>query len=314
MATELTREQRGGLIDWSGETFAIQKQAELLGLNRSGLYYVPVEVSREELALKNKIDELHTAYPFYGSRKIAAELQINRKAAQRHMREMGIMAIYPGPNLSRRRAQAAIYPYLLRNLTIDAPNIAWGIDITYIRLSRSWMYLVAVMDLFSRFVLAWQMDDTLEMQFVLEAVNNALAMATPKVWNSDQGSHFTSPQYIERLTQAGIQISMDGKGRATDNIFVERLWRSLKYEEVYLKEYATPKEARQGVGSYIDFYDYRRVHQALDYRTPAMLYFGGSAMPERYPAIPSDHGVGVHQSLRDGCQHLVNVKRTLPEI
>lgn len=284
----MTREQRLGLIDWSGETFAIQKQAELLSLNRSGLYYVPVEVSREELALKNQIDELHTAYPFYGSRKIAVELHINRKAAQRHMQEMGIMAIYPGPNLSRRRAKAAIYPYLLRNLTIDAPNVAWGIDITYIRLSRSWMYLVAVMDLFSRFVLAWQMDDTLEMQFVLEAVNNALAMATPKIWNSDQGSHFTSPQYVERLTQAGIQISMDGKGRATDNIFVERLWRSLKYEEVYLKEYATPKEARQGVGGYIDFYDYRRVHQALDYRTPAALYFGGSAMPDRYPAVSAE--------------------------
>lgn len=291
MATELTRQERVGQIDWSGAAFDIQKQAELLSLNRSGLYYVPVEVSRAELALKNKIDELHTAYPFYGSRKIAAELQINRKAAQRHMQEMGITAIYPGPNLSRRRAQAAIYPYLLRNLTIDAPNVAWGIDITYIRLRRSWMYLVAVMDLFSRFVLAWQMDDTLEMPFVMEAVNGALQTATPKVWNSDQGAHFTSPLYIDRLSSAGVHISMDGKGRATDNIFVERLWRSLKYEEVYLKEYATPQEARQGVGGYIQFYDYRRIHQALDYRTPAMLYFDGRSTPEHPPVSherPSD--------------------------
>lgn len=285
MATELTRQERVGQIDWSGAAFDIQKQAELLSLNRSGLYYVPVEVSSAELALKNKIDELHTAYPFYGSRKIAAELDINRKAAQRHMQEMGITAIYPGPNLSRRRAQAAIYPYLLRNLTIDAPNVAWGIDITYIRLRRSWMYLVAVMDLFSRFVLAWQMDDTLEMPFVMETVNVALQMATPKVWNSDQGAHFTSPLYIDRLSSAGVHISMDGKGRATDNIFVERLWRSLKYEEVYLKEYATPQEARQGVGGYIQFYDYRRIHQALDYRTPATVYFDGRSAPGHPPVI-----------------------------
>jgi putative transposase len=257
----------------------------LLSLNRSGLYYVPVAVSSAELALKNRIDELHTAYPFYGSRKIAAELHVNRKAAQRHMQEMGIAAIYPGPNLSRRRAQAAIYPYLLRNLNIDAPNVAWGIDITYIRLRRSWMYLVAVMDLYSRFVLAWQMDDTLEMPFVMEAVNAALQIATPRVWNSDQGSHFTSPLYLERLTHAGVQISMDSKGRATDNIFVERLWRSLKYEEVYLKDYATPREAHQGVGGYMQFYDYQRIHQALDYRTPAMVYFTGRAMPLYKPAV-----------------------------
>jgi putative transposase len=285
MATELTRQERVGLVDWTCEVFDIQTQAELLSLNRSGLYYVPVVVSSAELALKNKIDELHTAYPFYGSRKIAAELHINRKAAQRHMQEMGIAAIYPGPNLSRRRAQAAIYPYLLRHLCVDAPNVAWGIDITYIRLRRSWMYLVAVMDLFSRFVLAWQMDDTLEMAFVMEAVNAALQMATPQVWNSDQGSHFTSPLYLDRLTRAGVQISMDGQGRATDNIFVERLWRSLKYEEVYLKDYATPTEARQGVDGYIQFYDYQRIHQALDYRTPASVYFDGRSMPEYKLAV-----------------------------
>lgn len=285
MATELTRQERVHLIDWTCEAFDLQRQAELLSLNRSGLYYVPVAVSSAELALKNQIDELHTAHPFYGSRKIAVELHINRKAAQRHMQEMGIAAIYPGPNLSRRRAHAAIYPYLLRNLPLDAPNVAWGIDITYIRLRRNWMYLVAVMDLFSRFVLAWQMDDTLEMAFVMEAVNAALQIATPQVWNSDQGSHFTSPLYLDRLASAGVQISMDGKGRATDNIFVERLWRSLKYEEVYLNDYAMPREARQGVGGYIQFYNYQRIHQALDYRTPAMVYFEAHSMPAYRPAV-----------------------------
>lgn len=205
---------------------------------------------------------------------MAEELHINRKAAQRHMREMGIAAIYPGPNLSRRRAKDAIYPYLLGNLKIDAPNVAWGIDITYIRLSKSWMYLVAVMDLFSRFVVAWQMDDTLEMPFVLDAVDRALKIAKPRVWNSDQGAHFTSRLYVERLVAAQVQISMDGKGRAMDNIFVERLWRSVKYEEIYLHEYTTPTEARLGVAKYLDFYDYRRIHQALDYRTPAKVFFG----------------------------------------
>jgi putative transposase len=281
MAAELTREQRVGLVDMQCAEFTLKAQAELLGLHRSGLYYQPVAVSAEEVAIKHKIDELHTACPFYGSRKIALELGINRKAVQRHMRQMGIAAICPGPNLSRRRAQAATHPYLLGNLTIDQPNLAWGIDITYIRMRMSWMYLVAVMDLFSRFVLAWQMDDTLEMPFVLEVVDRALQIATPKIWNSDQGSHFTSPLYLDRLTSAGVRISMDGKGRAMDNIFVERLWRSVKYEEVYLKDYATPTEARQGVGDYLNFYDYRRIHQALDYRTPAAVYFGSDSFLKR---------------------------------
>ena len=263
-----------GLIDRTCAELGIKKQAELLGLNRSGLYYEAKEPTAEDLTIKRKIDELHTACPFYGSRKVAQELHINRKAAQRHMREMRIAAIYPGPNLSRRRVKDAIYPYLLGNLVVDAPNVAWGIDITYIRLSKSWMYLVAVMDLFSRFVLAWQMDDTLEMPFVLDAVDRALKIAKPKVWNSDQGSHFTSRLYVERLLAAQVQISMDGKGRAMDNIFVERLWRSVKYEEVYLHEYITPNQARLGISNYLDFYDYRRIHQALDYRTPAKIYFG----------------------------------------
>ncbi len=246
-------------------------------MNRSGLYYQPVPPSSEEVALKHRIDQIYTAHPFYGSRKIAVALRpdfiVNRKAVQRHMREMGLAGIVPGPNLSKRRQEHQVYPYLLRNLRITRPNQVWGIDITYVRLHAGWMYLVAVLDWFSRYVVSWELDDTLELPFVLTAVERALTQAVPEIWNSDQGSHFTSPQYLERLRAAQVQISMDGRGRALDNIFTERLWRSVKYEEVYLHDYATPREARQGLTQYFQFYDHERPHQALDYRTPADVYF-----------------------------------------
>jgi putative transposase len=258
--------------------FTLKTQAALLSLNRSGLYYQPCPPSAEEVAIKHRIDEIYTEHPFYGSRRIAATLRpdfsVNRKAVQRHMREMGIAGIGPGPNLSKRSAQHKIYPYLLRNLSITRPNQVWGIDITYIRLHTAWLYLVAVLDWFSRYVISWELDQTLELPFVLSAVERALAQATPEIWNSDQGSHFTSPQYTDLLQAAHVQISMDGRGRALDNIFVERLWRSVKYEEVYLHDYATPREARQGLARYFDFYDHERPHQSLDYRTPADVYFG----------------------------------------
>ncbi len=188
------------------------------------------------------------------------------------MREMGIAGIAPGPNTSKPAPHHKIYPYLLRNVAASYPNNVWGIDITYIRLHGGWMYLVAVIDWFSRFVVAWQVDQTLELPFVLNAVDRALAQATPMIWNSDQGSHFTSPQYLERLLAAGVQISMDGRGRAADNIFTERLWRSVKYEEVYLNDYASPREARLGLSRYFHFYNFERPHQALDYRTPVAVY------------------------------------------
>jgi putative transposase len=256
-------------------------QADLLSLSRSSLYYQPVPPSREEVALKHRIDELYTAYPFYGSRRITAQLRregevINRKAVQRHMREMGIMGICPGPNLSRRNQEHRVYPYLLRQVTAAYPNHVWGIDITYIRLLKGWLYLVAVLDWFSRYVISWRLDDTLDINFVLMAVDCALAQYKPIIWNSDQGSHFTSPQYIQRLLAADVQISMDGKGRALDNIFTERLWRTIKYEEVYLHDYQTPKQARIGLTDYLDFYNYRRPHQALSYSTPAEVYFDNS--------------------------------------
>jgi len=253
-------------------------QADLLSVSRSSLYYQPVPPSAEEVALKHRIDEIYTQYPFYGSRRITAVLNrtitINRKKVQRCMREMGIAGICPGPNLSQRRADHPIYPYLLRNLTIHAPNQVWGIDITYIRLVGGWMYLVAVLDWYSRYVVSWELDQTLEMPFVLSTVERALAQATPTIWNSDQGSHFTSPQYLDLLRAAQVQISMDGKGRALDNIFTERLWRTVKYEDVYLNDYDCPKAARQGLTRYFGFYNHERPHQALDYRTPAEVYFG----------------------------------------
>ena len=264
------------LVERESPEVLLKAQAELLSLHRSGLYYVPAPPSAEEVAIKHRIDEIYTAHPFYGSRRVTVvlnrEILINRKAVQRHMREMGIVGISPGPNLSKRHADHAIYPYLLRNLTVRHPNHVWGIDITYIRLRGSWMYLVAVLDWFSRYVLSWELDDTLEMPFVLSAVDRALAQATPLIWNSDQGSHFTSPQYLQRLEAAHVQISMDGKQRAFDNIFTERLWRSVKYEEVYLHDYAHPRTARQGLGGYFEFCNHERPHQALDYRTPAQVY------------------------------------------
>ncbi len=277
----LTRAERLILLDWDDPALPIKSQAELLSLNRSGLYYRPLAPSAEEVALKHRIDELYTLRPFYGSRRITANLrregwQLNRKAVQRHMREMGIAGISPGPNLSKRRADHQIYPYLLRGLTISEPNHVWGIDITYIRLARGWLYLVAIIDWFSRYVVSWELDDSLELSFVLSAVARALTKAKPVILNSDQGSQFTSPSYLEHLRSVGVQVSMDGKGRASDNVFTERLWRSLKYEEVYLKDYQSPREARKGITQYLDFYNHERLHQSLDYQTPAEVYFGSS--------------------------------------
>lgn len=252
-------------------------QAQLLGLSRSSLYYEPAGPSPEEVAVKHRIDELYTAYPFYGSRRIAATLKregmvVNRKAVQRHMRQMGIAAIHPGPNTSKRKLQHQVYPYLLRGLTISCPDQVWGVDITYIRLQAAWMYLVAVLDWYSRYVVSWELDTTLELGFVLEALERALEVLTPEICNSDQGSHFTSPQYVGLLEGADVRISMDGRGRAVDNVFVERLWRSVKYEEVYIRGYENPREARQGLERYFEYYNHERPHQALSYRTPSEVY------------------------------------------
>jgi putative transposase len=200
------------------------------------------------------------------------------------MREMCISAVVPGPHTSQPAPQHQIYPYLLRNVAASQANHIWGIDITYIRLAHGWLYLTAVLDWYSRYVLSWALSQTLELDFVLTAVDNALLLASPEIWNSDQGSHFTSPKYLERLQQAKIQISMDGRGRARDNIFTERLWRTIKYEEVYLHDYASPKEAYQQLANYIRFYNFERPHQALEYLTPAQVY---GMCPQVLPVVHS---------------------------
>ncbi len=275
------RAERVALVEWRESDFAIKTQAELLGLNRTGLYYQPVAPSAEEVALKHRIDELYTASPFYGSRRITACLKregqlVNRKQVQRHRREMGIEGIAAKPNLSRALPGQQVFPYLLKGLAINKPNQVWGIDSTYIRLLAGWLYLVAIIDWYSRYVVSWELDDSLEVDFVLLAVERAFSQAKPEIFNSDQGSQFTSQAYIGLVEGAGVRISMDSKGRAFDNIFTERLWRTVKYEDVYIKGYTTPRETRVGLGSYLGFYNDQRVHQALAYRTPAEVHFGYS--------------------------------------
>ena len=265
------------MIDREGGEISVVAQAQLLEINRSSLYYTPLDRDPAYVVIKNAIDEIYTRRPFYGSRRIAVELgtrglDVNRKAVQRHMREMGLVAVFPGPNLSRRALQHRIYPYLLRGVVAEKANHIWGIDITYVRMASSWLYLVAIVDWFSRFVVGWELDDTLDMAFVLRAVDHAFAIATPTIFNSDQGSHFTSDSYIQRLRDRDVAISMDGKGRALDNIFTERFWRTIKYEEIYLNEYLSPREARQRIRAYFEFYNHERPHQSLAYRTPANLY------------------------------------------
>jgi putative transposase len=276
------------MLEKDDPELALKVQADLLGISYSSLFYEPVPPSPRELAIKRRIDEIYTACPFYGSRKIAfllrPEFGVSRPTVQAYMREMGIFGLVPAPNTSKSAPEHQIYPYLLRNVTAEHPNHIWGIDITYIRLAQGWLYLTAVLDWYSRYVISWALSQTLEMDFVLTAVDNALFQAKPEIWNSDQGSHFTSPKYLERLQREEIQISMDGRGRATDNIFTERLWRTIKYEEVYLHDYASPKEAYRQLADYLRFYNFERPHQALDYLTPAHLY---GVYPQTVPVVHS---------------------------
>ena len=254
-------------------------QASLLSISRTHLYYRKAAPLEREVAIKHRIDQLFTECRFYGSRKLHALLlpefgPLARNTVRSSIHEIGLQAIYPGPKLSRRHPEHQVYPYLLRNVTATYPNHIWGVDITYIRLRGNWLYLVAILDWYSRYVVSWALDDSLEIGFVLEAIDRAFTLATPTIWNSDQGSHFTSPLCTERLKAKSVQISMDGRGRAFDNIFTERFWRSLKYEEVYLHDYGNPREARQGITRYIGLYHHKRPPEALDYQTPATWYFG----------------------------------------
>jgi putative transposase len=265
------------LVDWGHADISLRRQCELLGVNRSGLYYEPLGESEENLTLMRLLDEQYTRTPFYGSRKMVEWLdtqgfEVNRKRVTRLMALLGIEAIYPKPKLSQPGDSHKIYPYLLRGVGVDRVNQVWSTDITYIRMARGFVYLVAVMDWFSRYVLSWRLSLTLELDFCVDALKCALRRGRPEIFNSDQGSQFTSEKFIGELAAREIAISMDGRGRCMDNIFVERLWRSLKYEEVYLKDYESVTEARAGIEQYFRFYNQERLHQSLQYRTPAAIW------------------------------------------
>jgi putative transposase len=258
---------------------SLTQQAELLGISRGSVYYEPVPVSAEDLALMWRIDELHLRFPFAGARMLRGLLAADgSKIGRRHvttlMRRMGIEAIYRRPNTSKPAPGHRIYPYLLRGLTIEHPNQVWATDITYIPMARGFVYLAAVMDWFARRILAWRLSNTMEASFCIDAVEEALAKyGAPQIFNTDQGSQFTSAQFTGLLIDNAIEISMDGKGAWRDNVFVERFWRTIKYEEVYLHAYDSVGEARQSIGRYLEFYNARRPHTALDQRTPDQAYF-----------------------------------------
>ncbi len=268
------------MIDRDKPELSVRRQCELLRVSRSGLYYEPEPTSPEQLALMRRIDELHLKYPFYGSRKLADVLrregqEVNRKRIQRLMRLMGLEAMAPKPKTSEPHPEHVVYPYLLRGLTICRVNQVWATDITYIPMKAGFVYLVAIMDWHSRRVLSWRMSNTLDSSFCVEALEEALArFGRPEIFNTDQGAQFTAEAFTQPLRNRGIAISMDGKGRCLDNVFVERLWRSVKYEEVYLHAYDDVAQARAGIGRYLGFYNDERPHQALGYQTPAAFYAG----------------------------------------
>lgn len=270
---------RRGLVRRT-DSLSVRRQCEILRVNRSGLYYESVGPDADELELMRRIDEMHLEFPFYGSRRVARALReegrvANRKRVQRLMRIMDIEAIAPKPDTSRPAPEHPVYPYLLRHLSICRPNQVWATDITYIPLAHGFVYLVAIMDWYSRRVLSWRLSNTLDSSFCVEALHEALSrFGQPDIFNTDQGSQFTAEAFTSVLLASDIKISMDGKGRCIDNVFVERLWRSLKYEEVYLNDYDNLVEARAGIGRYFGFYNDRRQHQALGYQTPASFYDG----------------------------------------
>jgi putative transposase len=256
---------------------SVRRQCALLDLNRATLYYEPVPETAANLALMRLLDEQYLRTPFYGSRRMAVWLQrqgqaVNRKRVQRLMRLMGLEAIYPKPRTTMAGAGHRVYPYLLRGLDITRPDQVWGTDITYVPLRHGFLYLAAILDWYSRYVLAWRLSNSLDVRFCLEALEEALSYGTPEIFNSDQGVQFTGQEFTGRLTAAGVAISMDGQGRCLDNVFVERLWRTVKYEEIYLHAYADGVEAETRLQQYFNFYGRERPHQALDYRTPWEVY------------------------------------------
>jgi putative transposase len=276
----MSREQRQGLIDREHRQVSLVRQCALLGISRGSVYYQPKPARAEDLELMTLMDRQYLQTPFYGSRKMQAWLQglghpVGRNRVRRLMRLMGLEAIYRKPNTSKPTPGHRIYPYLLKGVAINRVNQVWSADITYLPMARGFLYLVAIMDWHSRYVLAWRLSNTLEADFCVAALQEALSRGQPEIFNTDQGSQFTSETFTGTLLEQGIQISMDGKGRYLDNIFVERLWRSVKYEEVYLKAYQNGSEARKGIDAYLEFYNRERPHQALGYRTPGQVLVEG---------------------------------------
>jgi putative transposase len=269
------------LVEPNNPHLSIRRQCELLGLNRSSYYLLPATESEENLRLMRLIDQQFLKTPFYGSRKMTACLEragevVNRKRVQRLMGVMGLEALHPRPRTTTADPSARVYPYLLRDRELTHVDEVWSSDITYIPMRHGFMYLTAVIDWYSRYVLSWRLSNTLEGRFCLEALDEALAMGRPEIFNTDQGSQFTARDYTDRLEEAGIKVSRDGRGRALDNVFVERLWRSVKYEDIYIKDYELVPELEAGLTAYFWFYDEERPHQSLGYRTPAEVYRFGT--------------------------------------
>ena len=263
---------------------SVRQQCELLGLNRSTAYYTPAEETEENLCLMRRIDEQYLKTPFYGSRRMTVWLTqegfaVNRKRVQRLMRLMNIEAIYPRPRTTESAAEHRKFPYLLRDRKITKPDEVWAADITYIPMASGYMYLVAIIDWYSRYVLAWRLSNSLESSFCVDVLEEALSQRRPGIFNTDQGVQFTSRSFTGRLEAAGVKISMDGKGRALDNVFIERLWRSVKYEHVYLHDYSTVQSLHRGLGAYLDFFNRERRHQSLAYQTPWDVYRGVEVVP-----------------------------------
>jgi putative transposase len=278
----MSNPDREAMLDRTHSKLSMRRQCALLGLARSGVYRPKAPANDDvDLTLMRRIDELFTKWPFYGSRRMTLTLgkeghTVNRKRVQRLMRQMGIAALGPKPNTSKAAPSHTVFPYLLRELTIDRSNQVWAADITYIPIGRGFLYLMAIMDWSSRAVLSWRLSNTMDVSFCIEALEEALArFGRPEILNTDQGSQFTSAAFTDRLAAAGIRVSMDGRGRWMDNVFIERLWRSLKHEDVYLKHYADGREARAGIASWINFYNGQRPHQALGNRTPMAVYRAG---------------------------------------
>lgn len=295
--------QRRELIEHAPAGLSQRRCCELLAVNRSTLYYQEKATALDNIELLNLIRDIWERHPYYGYRRITKELRINhglkvnRKRVRRLMVLGGIQAIYPGPNTSRRNKLHAIYPYLLRDITILRPNHVWMIDITYLRLDNGFMYLVALIDVYSRYVVGWSLSNTLETDFCIEALRQGLALGVPEIINSDQGCQFTSAEWVDCLRESGIQISMTGKGRCADNIYIERFWRSVKREEFYLNDYNSVKELKSAIGAYIEFYNQRRWHQSLGYKTPAAVYFA----QEKKACGYVDESFGPANALRDVC-------------